>query len=193
MLIINFFVFTFYVSPKLERSAFFTLTFQVLVVVGVCNQFFWYLDSNFLKLATVIRVFFVFFSNWWQFIASWLCRFSRRRKKQNYAKRSNLPLDHCKVRNFELFVWSAVFRAVGILVSFCGSFWRPKCFALFALQAWCLCFSLIECEFRSKKAFLRTGAFSYIIFRKFAILRWWNVCSGGVVEFCPNVSVRKGE
>ena len=57
---INFFVFTFYVSPKLERASFFTLTFQVLVV-GVCNQLFQYLDSNILKPATVIRVFFVFF------------------------------------------------------------------------------------------------------------------------------------
>ena len=57
---INFFVFTFYVSPKLERASFFTLTFQVLVV-GVCNQLFQYLDSNILKPATVIRVFFSFF------------------------------------------------------------------------------------------------------------------------------------
>ena len=28
------------------------------MVVGVCNQLFWYLDSNILKPATVIRIFF---------------------------------------------------------------------------------------------------------------------------------------
>ena len=59
MLSINFFVFTFYVSAKLERASFFT--FQVLVVVGVCNQLIWYLDSNILKPATIVRVFFSFF------------------------------------------------------------------------------------------------------------------------------------
>ena len=47
--------------PKARASIILYSTFQVLVVVGVCNQLIWYLDSNILKPATVVRVFFVFF------------------------------------------------------------------------------------------------------------------------------------
>ena len=47
--------------PKARASIILYSTFQVLVVVGVCNQLIWYLDSNILKPATVVRVFFRFF------------------------------------------------------------------------------------------------------------------------------------
>ena len=46
---------------KARASIILYSTFQVLVVVGVCNQLIWYLDSNILKPATVVRVFFSFF------------------------------------------------------------------------------------------------------------------------------------